>query len=69
MIFSIACLSCNFRLMTVLLCSTAFDDQSFLSPENTQKFLSWDPGGLAIIGVTWCRFPSSTRMLSKDPGS
>lgn len=59
MIFSVACLSCNFGLMTVLLSAGAFDDHSFfLSPENIQKFLSLCPGGLAIIGVTWPRFTS-----------
>lgn len=60
MIFSIACLSCNFRLMTVMLCSSAFDDHSSLSPENIHKFLSLDPGGFAIIAVTWPRFQRST---------
>lgn len=60
MIFSIACLSCNFRLMTVMLCSSAFDDHSSLSPENIQKFLSSAPGGLAIIAVTWHRFQGRT---------
>lgn len=43
--------------MTALLRSAAFDDHSFLSPENTQKFLSQNPGGLAIIGITWRRSP------------
>lgn len=43
-----------------MLCSSAFDDHSSLSPENIQKFLSLAPGGLAIIAVTWHRFQGST---------
>lgn len=48
MIFSVACLSCNFGLMTVLLSAGAFDDHSFffVSGEHTKisELVSWGAG-------------------------
>lgn len=46
-IFSVACLSCNFGLVTVLLSSRAFDDLSvFVSGEHTKisELVSWGAG-------------------------
>lgn len=53
--------------MTALLCCSAFDDHSFLSPENTQKFLSRDPEGPAITGMTGLRFPAPALAPSEGP--
>lgn len=55
--------------MTALLRAAAFDDLSFLSPENTQKFLSQSPGGPAIIGITWRRSPPLTRHVQRESRS